>query len=801
MTTTDVSPMGRSRVGLRRSGVLMCAALASLAGALSRAHIARASSTSDSITMVSEPGDWAGGGVDRRFDTPGTIRLRGDAAHLEVQVESDGQRFTFEFAAPAKKALEDGEYLDAERYPFEPKSRPGLSVSGDGAGCNTDYGRFTIEDIAFNSSGEPERFWALYEQHCETPSAPALFGEVRIGEPQNPTENAEPSAVSWPQTDVGGAGFEVPVTLVAGGEDDSISSVGLEGGDAGDFKIDADHCTTVTLSPGAGCYVTVSARPQTAGPATATLTFSGTGGVTTTVPLYVDTEAHEPPPEPVGGSWATMVSEPGDWVGGGIDRLFDAPEGVTVTGNADYAEVRAEGTQGEFSFEFKAPEGRTLEVGEYPFAERYPFGPKNLPGLSVSGDGRGCNNSNGRFTILDIGFNSAREVDRLWALYEQHCEGPEGPALFGEVRVGEPPGTAPEIVQPAAVQWPQTAVGVSTDVVPITVGAGEAGAQLGGVVLEGADAGDFHIVADECEGITLPANARCTVTVSAKPTTTGLRSAQLDVSGRSGAETQVALSVDTEAPPEPPAGSEFVTMVGEPGNWVGGGVDRLFDTQQSVRVSGDSAEAEVTVEGKDGQFEFIFAAPEGQGLHDGSYTKAERWPFERKRHPGLDISGEGRGCNTENGSFTIQEIGFNESGEIERLTALYEDHCEGPHSPALFGEVRVGAPPSQTPEKAQPGEVQWPVTKLHSTAAEVPVAIVAGASGAVVSSAQLKGANARDFRLVADHCLGVRLAPGGHCELAVSATPIAVGKLSADLMIGDESGARTTVALGVESKR
>jgi hypothetical protein len=61
--------------------------------------------------------------------------------------------------------------------------------------------------------------------------------------------------------------------------------------------------------------------------------------------------------------------------------------------------------------------------------------------------------------VKDIHVDGSGNVDRFWALYEQHCEGASSPALFGEVRVGEPPASEGVEVEPGAVRWPSTAVG------------------------------------------------------------------------------------------------------------------------------------------------------------------------------------------------------------------------------------------------------------------------------------------------------------------------------------------------------
>jgi hypothetical protein len=46
----------------------------------------------------------------------------------------------------------------------------------------------------------------------------------------------------------------------------------------------------------------------------------------------------------------------------------------------------------------------------------------------------------------------------------------------------------------------------------------------------------------------------------------------------------------------------------------------------------------------------------GVGLGPGTYTGAQRAPFAESTHPGLDVSGDGRGCNQISGQFTIVDL-------------------------------------------------------------------------------------------------------------------------------------------------
>ncbi len=69
----------------------------------------------------------------------------------------------------------------------------------------------------------------------------------------------------------------------------------------------------------------------------------------------------------------------------------------------------------------------------------------------------------------------------------------------------------------------------------------------------------------------------------------------------------------------------------------------------------------------------------------GTYANLERFPFHDPADGGLSWSGEGRGCNTLVGSFTVDSVRY--AGDT--LTAIdmrFEQHCEG-GTPALEGTV------------------------------------------------------------------------------------------------------------------
>ena len=162
-TSLKLARSARDRFALVRSRLWIAPLmLVAVLGTSSAAH-AESTPTTGDATLVSASGDWVGQGTDRLFDTPASkISVSGGLGHVEVAVERGSEWFYLDFAPASGRQLEDGEYTGAERYPFEAPGHPGVDVSGDGRGCNEDFGKFVVRDIHVNASGSIERFWATY---------------------------------------------------------------------------------------------------------------------------------------------------------------------------------------------------------------------------------------------------------------------------------------------------------------------------------------------------------------------------------------------------------------------------------------------------------------------------------------------------------------------------------------------------------------------------------------------------------------------------------------------------------------
>lgn len=139
--------------------------------------------------FTSEPGDFVGLGQELTL-TPADANFnvnRNFAGGVGIFINNfsfpNPPRLIFwsaDFAAPFGVDLTPGAYEGATRFPFNDPSEPGLSIFGDGRGCNTLTGRFDVLEATYDAiSGEVISFAVDFEQHCEG-APPALFGSIRI---------------------------------------------------------------------------------------------------------------------------------------------------------------------------------------------------------------------------------------------------------------------------------------------------------------------------------------------------------------------------------------------------------------------------------------------------------------------------------------------------------------------------------------------------------------------------------------------------------------------------------------------
>lgn len=379
------------------------------------------------VLLDSEPGDYIGQG--QRLVYGSGISYSASTSMLHVAAGS----YDLYFELPRGSSFaQPGTYDGATRYPFNSPTQPGLSIDGDGRGCNRLGGSFEVIESQFSGSGQLLRLAVDFVQHCEFAAA-ALYGAVRINS-DIPLDQAGPHA------SVGRRQF------VYGGE-----VVGLDGSGSYSrpssvlqYQWTQDEGTPVTLQGGASALVTFTA-PYVA-PGGETLKFelqvTDSSGRRDTEPLEVRVLSKSDPQTAI-----YFVSDAGDWVGAGRTfRLLPSDGDITIGANFRGGASLSFYGDTWYNLDFGPAEGVPFQVGAYDGAQRFSFADADRPGIDINGDGRGCNTVTGRFDVRQLVRNAAGATLRFFVDFEQHCEGGvaalRGKAMYNYLPDGIPTADA-----------------------------------------------------------------------------------------------------------------------------------------------------------------------------------------------------------------------------------------------------------------------------------------------------------------------------------------------------------------------
>jgi hypothetical protein len=183
---------------LRRCVLAAALSLTAAVGGLLVAGTAHAQTvTTGSLSFSGDAGDYISQGKSSSYssskgDALDVSSATGGTVSISVNAYN-GDWWTLDFDAPGTpdrpvpgqpSVLAPGTYTGAHRYPFNGNG-PGLSLSGEGRGCNQLTGSFTIIKAVFGPQGYVQTFDATFEQHCEG-GTPAARGEVHIANPPSP---------------------------------------------------------------------------------------------------------------------------------------------------------------------------------------------------------------------------------------------------------------------------------------------------------------------------------------------------------------------------------------------------------------------------------------------------------------------------------------------------------------------------------------------------------------------------------------------------------------------------------------
>ena len=192
--------------------------------------------------------------------------------------------------------------------------------------------------------------------------------------------------------------------------------------------------------------------------------------------------------------------------------------------------------------------------------------------------------------------------------------------------------------------------------------------------------------------------------------------------------------------------------------------------------------------GEYGTWNASFGAPLGTELAPGTYTGAVRTMSRDSSQPGLDVSGNGEGCNTLTGEFVIHEIEW-DVGVLYSLSASFRQRCDGnPARGDTYGEVRFNATTGVKALEARPWSVDFGQSDSGTPAGTQDVTVKAiGDRPVDLGAASIVGAGASSFSITSNACSGSTLNPGQSCVIRVSAAPSTNKILQATLRLVDDT--------------
>jgi hypothetical protein len=220
----------------------------------------------------------------------------------------------------------------------------------------------------------------------------------------------------------------------------------------------------------------------------------------------------------------------------------------------------------------------------------------------------------------------------------------------------------------------------------------------------------------------------------------------------------VAGLIGVAAPAQAAAVTAF-TIDSEPGDAIGAGQSLVFASPgDTVTATGDDTALTMTATDGTDTFTADLAAPTG-----GALTPGTTYPTTLAgdaTNAGLDVSGDGRSCNSSTGTLTVHHITLDVSNAIATFAATYEQHCDGA-TPALFGELRFNSSTQYEAVSADPSSIDFG-TQPRTPSAPSPITITNTGSTTVTftGAASITGTARADYSIetATDTCSNAALA-------------------------------------------
>ena len=138
--------------------------------------------------------------------------------------------------------------------------------------------------------------------------------------------------------------------------------------------------------------------------------------------------------------------------------------------------------------------------------------------------------------------------------------------------------------------------------------------------------------------------------------------------------------------------------------------------------------------------------------------------------PGIALTVNGGICNTETGTFIIDELEFQPDGQLSRLAARWEAHCNGGNS-ATFGRLTFNPTVPYPDREISPSWINFNVDGGEPETVRPITIRNNGPAPLHVTAVTLGGEEPGQFMVDSNQCVGAAIAAGQTCTVQVSFRP------------------------------
>jgi len=618
------------------------------------------------ITLQSDAGDYIGNGKSYAYSSANAqLAVTATGGHLHIGVAGD-DTWSADFAEPSTlTVLQAGSYQNLTRYPFNSAATGGLSWTGDGRGCNTLSGNFTIDSVTYTGS-TLTAIDLRFEQHCSG-VVPALRGQIHwkatdtstAAGPANP-----PPATLWRAP--------AAATPASGNYVYLQSDVGDYIGAGATKTFTQANAVLATALSGLHLGVTVTGNDNWSGD------FQGMDAITQLQPGYYPNLQRYPFHNPATGglSWS------GDGRGCNTLTGWFAIDSITITGGSLTAfdlrfEQHCEGAAAALHGQIHWAAGDTTTAA----------GPQNPPPANLWTPPANATPASGNYVYLQsdqgdyIGGGATLSYTQATAILSVSSNGKHlGVSVTGDDNWTGDFQAMNSLAQLQPGYYPGLQRYPFNN--PVTGGLDWSGDGRGCNTLTG-----WFVI----DSITYTAGALTAVDLRFEQHCEGVGAALHgkvhwiagDTTAPPGPQTPVPANLWTPPAGAVPVTGNFVYLKSDAGDYIGAGATELDTTGISVTGSGTLATVSAGATGGwTGDFKGMNSIAQ---LQPGYYPSLQRYPFNNPVRGGLDWSGNGRGCNTLTGWFVVDGITYSGTA-IASLDLRFEQHCEG-GAAALHGQI------------------------------------------------------------------------------------------------------------------